>query len=134
MYWKANIELRQFAHLASHDLKTPLATVANFCDEAIDEFGGQMPDEAKALIESARQRTFRMSRMIDELLSVTTSFDLMAQLQAFRVKWRSTTFGSAAAARCREAHHSSRRRQSAGRSGANSCGSANRSITFSPTP
>ncbi|MBL9083407.1 MAG: hypothetical protein JNK76_16445 [Planctomycetales bacterium] len=82
MYWKANIELRQFAHLASHDLKTPLATVANFCDEAIDEFGGQMPDEAKALIESARQRTFRMSRMIDELLSVTTSFDLKAQLQA----------------------------------------------------
>ncbi|MCE9607007.1 MAG: hypothetical protein K8U03_19145 [Planctomycetia bacterium] len=81
MYWKANIELRQFAHLASHDLKTPLATVANFCDEALDEFGEQMPSEAKQLIESARTRTFRMSTMIDELLSAVTSFDLSAQLQ-----------------------------------------------------
>lgn len=82
MYWKANVELRQFAHLASHDLKTPLATVANFCDEALDEFGGQMPVEARQLIESARQRTFRMSKMIDELLSVATSFDLASQLAA----------------------------------------------------
>jgi len=81
MYWKANIELRQFAHLASHDLKTPLATVANFCDEALDEFGERMPAEAKQLIESARTRTFRMSTMIDELLSAVTSFDLSKQLQ-----------------------------------------------------
>lgn len=81
MYWKANIELRQFAHLASHDLKTPLATVANFCDEAVDEFGEQMPAEAKQLIEAARTRTFRMSTMIDELLSTVTSFDLSGRLQ-----------------------------------------------------
>ena len=39
MYWKTNSELRGFAELASHDLKTPLATVANLCDEALDEFG-----------------------------------------------------------------------------------------------
>lgn len=81
MYWKANIELRQFAHLASHDLKTPLATVANFCDEAIDEFGDQMPAEAKQLIESAKQRTFRMSDMINELLATATSFELVDRLQ-----------------------------------------------------
>ena len=81
MYWKANIELRQFAHLTSHDLKTPLATVANFCDEALDEFGDRMPSGAKELISSARDRTFRMSTMIDELLHATTSFDLARQLQ-----------------------------------------------------
>jgi signal transduction histidine kinase len=80
MYWKANIELRQFAHLTSHDLKTPLATVANFCDEALDEFGEQMPAEARRLIESARQRTFRMSTMIDELLSTATSFEASEQM------------------------------------------------------
>ena len=81
MYWKANIELRQFAHLTSHDMKTPLATVANFCDEALDEFGAEMPEGAKELITSARDRTFRMSSMIDELLHATTSFDLARQLQ-----------------------------------------------------
>jgi signal transduction histidine kinase len=68
MYWKANSELKQFAQLASHDLKTPLATVANLCDEALDEFGHQMPEGARKLVEAARQRTFRMSAMIDELL------------------------------------------------------------------
>lgn len=71
IYWQANAELRQFAQLTSHDLKTPLATVANLCDEALDEFGGQMPDAARRLIEAAKDRTFRMSHMIDELLAST---------------------------------------------------------------
>jgi signal transduction histidine kinase len=69
MYWRANSELRQFARLTSHDLKTPLATVANLCDEALDEFGGEMPEEARELVSAAKDRTFRMSRMIDELLA-----------------------------------------------------------------
>ena len=73
MYWRANDDLRRFAQLTSHDLKTPLATVANLCDEALDEFGDQMPAEARALIRSARDRTFQNSRMIDELLSSTLS-------------------------------------------------------------
>jgi signal transduction histidine kinase len=67
----ANAELRQFAHLTSHDLKTPLATVANLCDETLDEFRGDMPDEAAKLIEAARNRIFRMSATIDELLATT---------------------------------------------------------------
>jgi signal transduction histidine kinase len=75
MLWKANTELRQFAHLTSHDLKTPLATVANLCEEAIDEFGDQMPAQARELIEAARQRTFRMSAMINELLSAVSTTD-----------------------------------------------------------
>jgi signal transduction histidine kinase len=70
---RANAELRQFAHLTSHDLKTPLATVANLCDETIDEFGDQMPQEARKLIEAARNRVFRMSATIDDLLSSTIS-------------------------------------------------------------
>lgn len=75
MYWNANNELRQFAQLASHDLKTPLATVANLCDEALDEFGEQMPREAAELIEKARQRAFRMGQTIDELLACSMQID-----------------------------------------------------------
>jgi chemotaxis family two-component system sensor kinase Cph1 len=73
LVYRANTELRQFAQLTSHDLKTPLATMANLCDEALDEFGDQMPSESIKLIESARNRAFRMSTMIDELLSSTIS-------------------------------------------------------------
>jgi signal transduction histidine kinase len=75
MYWKANTELRQFAQLTSHDLKTPLATVANLCDEALDEFGEQMPSAARDLVAAARDRTFRMGRMIDELLASAVSLE-----------------------------------------------------------
>jgi len=73
MFWRANTELRQFAQLASHDIKTPLATVANLCEEAIDEFGAQMPPEACDLISAAKQRAYRMSTMVDELLSLTVA-------------------------------------------------------------
>lgn len=75
MYWRANAELRQFAQLTSHDLKTPLATVANLCDEALDEFGDQMPGPARELVAAAKDRTFRMSRMIDELLASAVSLE-----------------------------------------------------------
>jgi len=71
LYWKANDELRRFAQLASHDLKTPIATVANLCDETLDEFGDQMPEGARELIRLARDRVFKTSTMMDELLEST---------------------------------------------------------------
>ena len=75
MVFRANTELRQFAQLTSHDLKTPLATVANLCDEALDEFGPDLPSGAADLIEAAKQRTYRMSSMIDELLELSASVE-----------------------------------------------------------
>jgi len=69
LYWAANNELKQFAHFTSHDLKTPLGTVANYCDEVLDEFEDQLPKDARQLIEAARATVFRMSGTIDELLS-----------------------------------------------------------------
>jgi len=75
MVFRANTELRQFAQLTSHDLKTPLATVANLCDEALDEFGSSMPAGAVELVEAAKQRTYRMSVMIDELLELSASVE-----------------------------------------------------------
>jgi signal transduction histidine kinase len=71
MLMQANTDLRQFAQFTSHDLKTPLATVINLCDEAVDEFGQQMPADARRLIEAARNQTLRMSATIDELLNST---------------------------------------------------------------
>jgi signal transduction histidine kinase len=73
LVYQANAELRQFAQLTSHDLKTPLATMANLCDEALDEFRDSLPAEAAGLIESARNQAFRMSTTIDELLHSSMS-------------------------------------------------------------
>jgi len=68
---QSNEELKEFAHLASHDLKTPLATVANLCEEFLDEFGPQVPAEGRGLIEAARSKTLKLGRMIDELLEIS---------------------------------------------------------------
>ena len=68
---KSNVELKEFADLASHDLKTPLATVASLCEEFLDEFGPQVPAEGRGLIEAARSKTLKLGRMIDELLEIS---------------------------------------------------------------
>jgi signal transduction histidine kinase len=73
LYEQSNTELHEFAHLASHDLKTPLATVSGLCEEFLDEFGATVPSEARGLIEAARARTMKMKRMIDELLSMSAT-------------------------------------------------------------
>jgi signal transduction histidine kinase len=75
LYWQANSDLRRFAQLASHDLKTPIATVANLCEEALDEFGDTMPTELRELITAARARTLKNSAMIDDLLESALSLD-----------------------------------------------------------
>jgi signal transduction histidine kinase len=71
MLSRANTDLRRFAQLTSHDLKTPIATVANLCDEALDEFGDEMPEGASELITSAKERAFGMGRLIDALLTAS---------------------------------------------------------------
>jgi len=68
---QSNAELKEFAHLASHDLKTPLATVANLCEEFLDDFGLQVPAEGRGLIEAARSKTLKLGRMINELLEIS---------------------------------------------------------------
>ena len=68
---QSNAEVKEFAHLASHDLKTPLATVANLCEEFLDEFGPQVPAEGRGLIEAAWSKTLKLGRMIDELLEIS---------------------------------------------------------------
>ena len=70
---QSNAEVKEFAHLASHDLKTPLATVANLCEEFLDEFGPQVPAEGRGLIEAARAKTLKLGRMIDELLEISAA-------------------------------------------------------------
>jgi CRP/FNR family transcriptional regulator, cyclic AMP receptor protein len=70
-----NNSSKWFDIFSSRDLKTPLGTVANLCDEVIDEFGTQIPHGAKALIASAREAAFSLSRRIDELRALSTSHD-----------------------------------------------------------
>jgi signal transduction histidine kinase len=68
---QSNASLKEYAQLVSHDLKTPIATVAGLCEEFLDEFGGQVSIEARSLIEAAQARSMKMSRLIDELFAIS---------------------------------------------------------------
>ncbi len=68
---QSNGELKEFARLASHDLKTPLATVAGYCDEFLDEFGHEVSSEGRRLIEAAKAKTLGLGHTVDELLTLS---------------------------------------------------------------
>jgi signal transduction histidine kinase len=72
MLWRSNAELKQFAQLASHDLKTPLATVSNICEEILDEYQDIMPGDTAELVSVAQKTVLNMSTVINELLSATS--------------------------------------------------------------
>ncbi|RMG33825.1 MAG: hypothetical protein D6725_15205 [Planctomycetota bacterium] len=69
---RSHSALEQFARLTSHDLKTPLGTILNVCDELLDDFGDELPGDAADLVATARDTALRMNRLIDELLSAAT--------------------------------------------------------------
>lgn len=81
-WWYAMAELHRYAHFAAHDLKTPLATVANICEEVLDEFGSQIPSDARQMLETARRTVFRMSATIDELALARTTPPVLAPVES----------------------------------------------------
>ncbi|MBI1860669.1 MAG: response regulator [Deltaproteobacteria bacterium] len=78
---KANSELDHFAAVASHDLKSPVRTVANSMRLLQRQCQGQLGKEADELIEFSVESCVRMQQLIDGLLKsarVTESDDLKA--------------------------------------------------------
>ncbi len=71
MLQESNTELKDFARLVSHDLRTPIATVMGLCEEFIDEYGDQIPPSARELVEEARAQTRRLAHLLHELTTIS---------------------------------------------------------------
>ena len=65
---RKNEELSQFAHLASHDLKAPLATVTNAIDLILTKNNNKLPDDQEKLLKYALDATSRMDNLLNVLL------------------------------------------------------------------
>jgi len=65
---RSNEDLRQFAHVASHDLKEPVRKIRTFHSRIIDEFGSTLPKDVKNYLERIESSAGRMFAMIDGVL------------------------------------------------------------------
>ena len=66
---RSNEDLRQFAHVASHDLKEPVRKIKTFNNRVQDEFDQILPEKAKTYLGKIDIATTRMYTMIDGVLA-----------------------------------------------------------------
>jgi len=65
---KASQEFESFAHSVSHDLRAPLRAIGGFSNILLKDFGPQIPDDARRLLNIVTSSATQLSQMIDGLL------------------------------------------------------------------
>jgi signal transduction histidine kinase len=63
-----NQELKDFAHIVSHDLKAPLRGIASLADWMLKDYGDRLDDDGKEMLNLMGGRVRRMSDLIDGVL------------------------------------------------------------------
>jgi len=65
----ANKELEAFSYSVSHDLRAPLRAVSGFSQIVLEDYGPQLPEEAKQHLQTICNGAQRMGALIDDLLA-----------------------------------------------------------------
>ncbi|RRB10542.1 two-component sensor histidine kinase [Larkinella knui] len=65
---RSNQELQQFAYIASHDLQSPLKTIANYLSLLENKHGNELDADARRLIGVSTAAAERMRNLINDLL------------------------------------------------------------------
>ncbi|RPD51538.1 hypothetical protein DRJ53_02335 [Paracnuella aquatica] len=65
---RKNVELEQFAYVASHDMQEPLRTISSFVELLRRQYGGRLDDKADKYLAFMSQASDRMKVLINDLL------------------------------------------------------------------
>jgi PAS domain S-box-containing protein len=66
---RSNRDLEQFAYSVSHDLQSPLRTIANYCDLLQRRYSNDLNEEAVEFLTSTVEATHRMRCLLNDLLA-----------------------------------------------------------------
>jgi len=67
----ANKELETFSYSVSHDLRAPLRSIDGFSHVVLEDYGEQLPTDARNYLERVRAAAQRMAVLIDDLLNLS---------------------------------------------------------------
>ena len=67
----ANQELEAFSYSVSHDLRAPLRSIDGFSQALLEDYAGQLDDQAKDYLNRVRIATQRMGYLIDDMLTLS---------------------------------------------------------------
>jgi len=65
----ANHELEAFTYSVSHDLRAPVRAITSFSQIIVDDFGEQLPAEARRLLMRVQAGGVRLGELVDDLLA-----------------------------------------------------------------
>lgn len=66
---RSNLDLQQFAFVASHDLKTPLRSIEGFLQVLKKNHADKLDDKARMLVQRTLDAASRLGQLTDDLLS-----------------------------------------------------------------
>ncbi|MEM9002047.1 MAG: ATP-binding protein [Cyanobacteria bacterium P01_F01_bin.86] len=78
----ANQELKDFAHIVSHDLKAPLRGIALLANWFLQDYSDCLDAEGQELLQAMRGRVQRMGNLIDGILQYSRVGQLYEEKQA----------------------------------------------------
>ena len=77
-----NIELERFAHVAAHDLKSPLSSISGLADLIINNYSSNIDDELKELITMISSSSHNLIKLVNGILEHSKSENLLSENKA----------------------------------------------------
>jgi light-regulated signal transduction histidine kinase (bacteriophytochrome) len=67
----ANADLEAFSYSVAHDLRSPIRQIAGFSKILVEEYGQQLPTEARRYLDKVTQGAQQMGSLVDDLLHLS---------------------------------------------------------------